>query len=305
VEVMGTAFSTETDSLGNYVFPALPPATYSLAFSYDYYPSMTRTGIVLAAHDTAHVNVVMHVPATVSYTYASPAGNVHIADLDTARKTLDITDDHTIADLDVMINIVHTYDGDLMIWLQSPSGFRVLLASRLGAAGQNYTNTRFDDEAANSISSALPPFTGRFRPTERLSGFDSLSTLGTWTLVVYDAAAGDTGHITDFTLYVTSLTGEAVDNPRITLPSALVFSGNYPNPFNASTQFSFQLAQPAHVRLTLYNTLGEEVAQLLNNAMPAGSHTVAFDGSAFTSGLYFARINAGDLSATRKVILLK
>jgi hypothetical protein len=80
---------------------------------------------------------------------------------------------------------------------------------------------------------------------------------------------------------------------------------NYPNPFNPGTTIAFGLPQRARVRLTVYNALGEQVAELTNGDLEAGDHTVNFNATALSSGVYFYRIQAGDFVATRRLILLR
>jgi hypothetical protein len=80
---------------------------------------------------------------------------------------------------------------------------------------------------------------------------------------------------------------------------------NYPNPFNPSTKITFTLPKPEHVTLAVYNTLGQKVATLLNTRMTAGSHDVTFDASTLPSGIYFYRIQAGEFSQVRKMVLLR
>jgi hypothetical protein len=82
--------------------------------------------------------------------------------------------------------------------------------------------------------------------------------------------------------------------------------GNYPNPFNPTTQISFELAQDRLVTLTIYDVLGREVAKLLNgNLQKAGRNTVAFNAGKLSSGVYFYRLQAGDFVATKKLLLAK
>jgi hypothetical protein len=63
----------------------------------------------------------------------------------------------------------------------------------IGGSGNNFTNTYLDDEAAASITSGAPPFTGIFRPVGSFSVVDGLSMTGVWTLEITDDAGGDTG----------------------------------------------------------------------------------------------------------------
>lgn len=89
------------------------------------------------------------------------------------------------------------------------------------------------------------------------------------------------------------------------LPGTYALNQNYPNPFNPTTQIAFDLAKSSHVELTIYNVLGQEVTTLVNRDMEAGSHTIEWDASSVSSGVYFYRIQAGDFNQTKKMMLLK
>jgi hypothetical protein len=80
---------------------------------------------------------------------------------------------------------------------------------------------------------------------------------------------------------------------------------NYPNPFNPVTNISFALPQQGHVELKVFNSLGMEVASLLNSFMNAGNHTVSFDASKLSSGVYFYTMSVSDFRDTKKMIVLK
>ena len=80
---------------------------------------------------------------------------------------------------------------------------------------------------------------------------------------------------------------------------------NFPNPFNPETNISFELAEASNVSLRIFNLVGQEVATLVSGPQAAGRHTVSFDGANLTSGMYIYRLEAGEFSATRKMILMK
>jgi hypothetical protein len=80
---------------------------------------------------------------------------------------------------------------------------------------------------------------------------------------------------------------------------------NHPNPFNPTTKISFSIAEAQNVKLTIYNTLGQQVAELVNGEMNAGVHTIDFNGSNLTSGFYIYRIETASYSKTMKMMLLK
>ena len=79
----------------------------------------------------------------------------------------------------------------------------------------------------------------------------------------------------------------------------------FPNPFNASTAISYKLQAASCVNLTIYDITGREIAILEDGIMPAGSHQVVFDADGLTSGVYFARLEAGEFRQTQKLLLIK
>jgi hypothetical protein len=105
--------------------------------------------------------------------------------------------------------------------------------------------------------------------------------------------------------YCSSPASSLTDNSYRDLPISFELHQNYPNPFNPSTKIQFALPKPEHVTLDVYNTLGQKVETLLNSKMNAGSHDVEFDASALPSGIYFYRIQAGEFSQVRKMVLLR
>jgi hypothetical protein len=89
------------------------------------------------------------------------------------------------------------------------------------------------------------------------------------------------------------------------IPAAFALEQNYPNPFNPTTIIRYALPQARHVRLEVYNTLGQQVAQLVNGGQEAGYHEIQFDSSGLASGVYFYRLQAGTYVETHKLLLLK
>ena len=89
------------------------------------------------------------------------------------------------------------------------------------------------------------------------------------------------------------------------IPESLQLSQNYPNPFNPSTRIDFALPEAAQVSLEVYNMLGQQVATLENGHLSAGQHSVSFDASDLSSGIYLYRLQAGDQVLTRSFTLVK
>jgi len=94
------------------------------------------------------------------------------------------------------------------------------------------------------------------------------------------------------------------------IPGEFQLSQNYPNPFNPTTSISFNLPEAGQVTLAVYNILGQQVAIVAEGLFSAGPHEVVWDGTddsgvPVSSGVYLYRIQTGQFSETRKMLLMK
>ena len=96
-----------------------------------------------------------------------------------------------------------------------------------------------------------------------------------------------------------------VTEVNYTVPTVFSLSQNYPNPFNPSTIISYSLPQASNVKLSVYNALGQMVKVLENESKEAGIYNISFNASELSSGIYFYKIEAGQFSQTRKMMLVK
>jgi hypothetical protein len=97
---------------------------------------------------------------------------------------------------------------------------------------------------------------------------------------------------------------------EIELPVLQHLYQNYPNPFNSRTQIKFALTESALTSIIIYNVLGEKINLLLKKDLPAGEHSIYWNGKdekgySLNSGIYFIKMNAGNYQKTIKAILLK
>ena len=102
----------------------------------------------------------------------------------------------------------------------------------------------------------------------------------------------------------------SVDGPQFTLPTQFDLLQNFPNPFNPQTTIGYQLPTSAQIRILIYDMKGRLVNTLVDAYQTAGHHSVTWDGSdrlgfRVSSGLYFARMEAGSYTATRKLNIVK
>ncbi|MEM7185886.1 MAG: proprotein convertase P-domain-containing protein [Bacteroidota bacterium] len=156
----------------------------------------TCSAVVTVEDNIAPVIVCIGEQLTGPNTVSDSPG-IPIVDNTTFSTTIDIADDFTITDLNMEVDIEHTWTGDITLTLESPAGTQVIVFDEAdGCSGDNMMDI-YDDESANPLDcqagtgDAFP--LADYQPSNPLSAFDGESTLGTWTLFVEDDAGGDTG----------------------------------------------------------------------------------------------------------------
>ncbi len=142
----------------------------------------------------------------------APVVPVDIPDSDPAgiSSSLVVAEDVTLTDVNVYVQIDHTWVGDLIVWLESPAGTTVTLLDQVGVPASTYgcsddnMAVTFDDDSAfdpeNHCSGSDPWYSGDAMPVGSLAAFNGESTAGTWLLWASDNAGGDTGQIVDWQL---------------------------------------------------------------------------------------------------------
>ncbi len=145
---------------------------------------------------------------------------------------------------------------------------------------------------------------------------------GEWTNWVYDsvgvtlntgydntisfaATGNDFGNLDEITILPEPLTGIEIADNNNSIPTEFQLYQNFPNPFNPSTTIRYDLPKKDHVKLSIYNVLGEEVQTLINEEIPAGAHHFTFDMKNLPSGIYFYTIKTGYFNKTRKMALIR
>ncbi len=133
----------------------------------------------------------------------------------------------------------------------------------------------------------------------------------TYESYAYDNSTG-TEYVDSLIIYLDVSTGNLlftelhVDSElELDTPQRIQLGQNYPNPFNPSTNIPFELSQTGVVNIEIFNLLGQKVATLTNELYSAGRHTIAWNASNYSSGIYFYRLTAGDVIQTKKLMLIK
>ncbi|HCV44442.1 MAG TPA: hypothetical protein DGH68_13220 [Bacteroidetes bacterium] len=151
-----------------------------------------------------------------------------------------------------------------------------------------------------TIPNSFLPGHGTTNEPQHYGYIDSTATSGAWYYRLKQIDLDGTVHYCDGVRvnFLTSVKEEEI-------PAVFSLLQNYPNPFNPSTIISYGLPHTSFVTLTVLNTLGQQIAQLVNEQQQAGSHDVVFRGDGLASGVYFYRIQTGEFVASRKLLLLK
>ena len=95
-----------------------------------------------------------------------------------------------------------------------------------------------------------------------------------------------------------------VHQPAV-LPSVMVLEQNYPNPFNPTTTIEFYIPQTDYVTIKIFDIVGREIATLMNRELVTGHQTITWNGKNVSSGIYFLKLESGELVHTKKMVLLR
>jgi hypothetical protein len=180
---------------------------------------------------------------------------------------------------------------------------------KLRIFGQNLTTANAPiviSEAGTTLANANLPFKYQTGSTTKLDSTGNDVVSPTFTLVAgtHKLVLSGAGVNIDYVQLIKQdiKTGVAKDGQ---MPVTFALEQNYPNPFNPSTTIRFSLAKASNVKLLVYNVLGQQVRTLVDTRMSAGQQSIVFDASRLASGVYFYRLDAGNFSSVKKMLLLK
>ncbi len=181
--------------------------------------------------------------------------------------------------------------------LSTADGDMVFLGATCGNSGTYVVNNGFTEALELTIPSA-----------DGVSGFKAATGADETPSVTH--SNGNRQALIGFVVKATPGSPPAVSAPRSgpeipASPREFRLDQNYPNPFNPVTTISYALPSSEHVRVTVYNALGRQIAVLVDHVQQAGFQSVTFDGRGLASGMYTYRITAGRNTAIRRMLLLK
>ncbi len=282
-----------TGPSGSYTLPNLYAGTYNIVASKEGWAMVAQEVTLADGEELTGIDLLL---TPVSTTEICEAPHLGIPDSYPAgvRDTISFPVTATVSDVEVFIDLTHTYIGDLIINLTSPGGTTVTLHSQSGGSTDNIYGW----------------YPSQITPYGDLIDFVGDPTGGDWILHISDNAGADTGVLNEWCLKLTHDVATGIKEGADNAPAVLALKGNVPNPFNPTTTIHFDLPKSTDVRLSVYELSGRRVASLVSGTMDAGSHQVVWTGKDDTgrsvaSGVYFYRLEAEQKVLTRKMVLLK
>ncbi len=202
----------------------------------------------------------------------------------TSVSTIHVADEFVIQDVNVRLNIQHTWDADLDVFLIAPDGTRVELFAAIGGSFDNFTATTLDQQADQFIVNAFAPFTGTFRPSGDLSALNGHSAQGDWQLELTDTfLAADNGTLTTWSLELLTdvenaapLTYSATDLPLRVPP---VRPSTTVSMISVADEF---VVQDVNLQLTIEHTYDSDLRAVL--VAPNGTRVTLFSGVGGSGG---------------------
>lgn len=237
--------------------------------------------------------------------FAIRSPNKTIVDVVTTRDTIVLPTAGTTTSVELFLHTQHTFAGDLDIVLRAPNGqTRDICSDNGGTSASGILTFFIDGQTSVTSPTFFPPFSPFAGPEVAMGNMGSSPTNGAWILEITDDASGDTGVLLGWGIRLNGAV-TAIEPVTNVIPQKFELYQNYPNPFNPVTKIKFDLPQSSNVRIAVYDILGREVKTLINEYTKAGQYEVPFDGSNIASGTYFFRIEAGDFTDVKKMILVK
>ena len=140
---------------------------------------------------------------TVSDTLSEPLPIPAVGTQGSQSASIFVSDARAIKDVNLRLDLDHNYVSDLEITLIAPDGTEQIVFNRHGNDGDDFEDLLLDDEAGSSIVNATPPYSGSLRPTNGLNTFDGKAAIGTWTLLIRDRQALNSGQLNSWSLEFT------------------------------------------------------------------------------------------------------
>ncbi|GAA4031830.1 zinc-dependent metalloprotease family protein [Flavobacterium cheonhonense] len=215
----------------------------------------------------------------------------------TVNSTLNVASTNTISDVNVTVNISHTWVNDMTITLISPTGTQVQLVAQPCVSDSLLNiNATFDDSGTALVCQTNPAISGTIQPFQSLSAFNGQNMNGTWTLRVLDSFNQDGGTINSWSLRLCSTTAV----PLSVEESSISAFSLYPNPNNGDFNIQFNSTSNEPIELAIFDIRGRQIYQ--NVYTNNGFFNENLQLANLQSGVYLVKVKDGKNELTKKFI---
>ena len=231
------------------------------------------------------------------YTRINDTGASIGPDIGVTTSVINMDQNAVITDVNIILNIEHTWDADLEVKLIAPDATEIILFEDIGSNGDNFTNTILDDDASTVISDEEAPFTGSFSPVGNLSDLNGLMSGGDWTLYINDDANGDGGNLLDWSIQICTEASLSVSVNELDGEFKIFNKGNNQFEVSLTNTSSFE-----DLNLDVYNMVGQGLLwKTLKNTSGFYSHSI--DMSYASKGIYLVRLGSNKSSTVKRIVV--
>jgi subtilisin-like proprotein convertase family protein len=241
------------------------------------------TGVVSCPGTVASTNVPITIGTTANITINS---------------TLNIPSGGIISDVNITMNVTHTWINDLTATLISPSGTQVQLFARPCTSGSILNiNATFDDSGSNVVCGTNPGISGTVKSTQLLSAFNGESSTGTWTLRILDSFNQDGGSLDSWNLNICTIQPLSTEDNEIKISDLII----YPNPNNGNFNIQFNSNSGNEIKVNVHDVRGREIysKSYTNNGL--FNETLQLEN--VQSGVYLVTVQDGSRKTTKKIVV--
>ena len=313
IENFGTA--SQSNFLASYSINGAPDVTESIAgpldagatisytfstlgnFSMDGVYTLVAKTMIESDSDNTNDSFQREILNSACYTRINDTGASIGPDLGVTTSVINMDQNAVITDVNIILNIEHTWDADLEVKLIAPDATEIILFEDIGSNGDNFTNTILDDDASTVISDEEAPFTGSFNPVGNLSDLNGLMSGGDWTLYINDDANGDGGNLLDWSIQICTEASLSVSVNELDGEFKIFNKGNNQFEVSLTNTSSFE-----DLNLDVYNMVGQRLLwKTLKNTSGFYSHSI--DMSYASKGIYLVRLGNNKSSTVKRIVV--
>jgi len=241
------------------------------------------TGVVTCPGSTSSTNVPLTIATTANVTINS---------------TLNIPSGGTISDVNITMNVSHTWINDMTATLISPSGTQVqLFAQPCTSADIRNINATFDDSGSNVVCGTNPGISGTVKSSQLLSAFNGQNSTGTWTLRILDSFNQDGGALNSWSLNICTVQPLGIDDNEGKISDLVI----YPNPNNGNFNIQFTSTSGNEIKVNIHDIRGREILDKSYNNNGLFNETLQL--GSIQSGVYLVTVQDGSRKEVKKIVV--